>query len=406
MIAAMPRPPLAIALVLGLLTLLIVACLLATIIVKVLRDRRQAGDIRLREQLADLPAAVALDSSPPAAPLERNARRVARDMVIAATFPIDGLARQRAITWFEVNGYVDETIAQMRQGRWYGTRPSCALRLGRMGSPTAAPLLAQGLNDRDYRIRDACATALGRVGSAEHVKDLIDSLSRRDVPKGVLSNALLQLGDDADDALIACLDHEDDAARELVVQVIGLRRCRKAVPTVMRLLEDPAPVVRREAILALATIAGEHTIQVDPAPLLRLANDTQSIVRSAAATGLGTILGDRAAPVLTQMCRDSDYWVSHRAAESLCRLPSGEHFGWQVLATHDPSPLGRQARAACLEWMERTGGIERRFERLLTEADDAELIVSLAVLEEVGSRAWGDLFAQVPANAGIPEVAA
>jgi hypothetical protein len=52
--------------------------------------------------------------------------------------------------------------------------------------------------------------------------------------------------------------------------------------------------------------------------------------------------------------------------------------------------------------MERTGGIERRIEAILERGDDADLIVTLAVLEEIGSRAWGDLFSTVPSRAGIP----
>ncbi len=402
MIVALIRPPLTIILVLTLFAVIIGSCLVAITVAKLMRERRERCDAPIRATLMGLPAAVALDEVPPAAPTGRRERIVARDMVIDATFSLEGVARRRAIRWFEDNGFVQESIDQMRNAKWRGVRPACALRLGRMGSALAGPVLAEGLRDSDYRIRDACATALGRVGSTRNVDDLVDALARRDVPRGVLSNALLQLGDDADQALIACLNNPDVAVREIVAQVLGLRRTAIAVKPLMAMLHDDAPPARREAVLALAGIASQTTVPLDARPLFALRHDPSPIVRSAAATSLGTILGDDAAPVLVEMCRDADYWVSHRAAESLCRLPSGATFGWQVLSQIDDSELGRQAKAACLEWLERTGGLESRVEDLLAGGHDADLIVTLAVLEDVGSRAWGDLFASVPANAGIP----
>lgn len=401
-VVALVKPPLLIAVVLGLFSVLILGCLIAITIAKVTRERRWRLDAPIQEALAGLPAMVALDDVAPDAPVDARARRVARDMVVDATFSLDGDARARAIRWFEDNGYVQDAIWHMKYSKWRGIRPACALRLGRMRSPLAAPVLAEGLHDPDYRVRDACATALGRVGSKEHVADLVDALARRDVPRGILSNALLQLAPEADEGLIACLDNPDAAARELVAQVLGLRATTGAVDRLMDLLHDEAAPVRREAVLAIGGIASQASVQVDPEPLFALRSDDASIVRSAVATSIGTILGDDASPILSEMCRDVDYWVSHRAAESLCRLPSGATFGWDVLAGLDNSPQGRQAKAACLEWMERTGGIERRIEAILERGDDADLIVTLAVLEEIGSRAWGDLFSTVPSRAGIP----
>lgn len=401
-VVALVKPPLIIAVVLGLFSALILGCLIAITIAKFVRERRWRLDAPLQQELSGLPAVVALDAVAPAAPVDARARRVARDMVIDATFSLDGDARARAVRWFEDNGYVQDAIWHMEHSKWRGIRPACALRLGRMRSPLAAPVLADGLHDPDYRVRDACATALGRVGSKDHVADLVDALARRDVPRGILSNALLQLTPEADEGLIACLDNPDAAARELVAQVLGLRAAAGAVDRLMDLLHDEAAPVRREAVLAIGGIAAQASVQVDPRPLSALRHDEASIVRSAVATSIGTILGDDASPILSEMCRDTDYWVSHRAAESLCRLPSGATFGWDVLAGLDNSPQGRQAKAACLEWMERTGGIERRIEGILERGDDADLIVTLAVLEEIGSRAWGDLFASVPSRAGIP----
>lgn len=404
MIVALVRPPLAVALVLGFFAFIVVGCLIAITAAKVHRERRTRLDGEIRMQLQHLPAQVALDDDPPAAPSDPRARRVARDMVIEATFALEGPARRRAIRWFEHNGYVSESIEQMRRSPWRALRPSLALRLGRMGSAQAAPILTDGLLDADYRVRDACTTALGRVAPKEFVVELVDALARRDVPRGVISNALLKLHADAEPELIRSLANPDAQVRELVAQVLGLRRSTLAVPTLMELVDDTAPAVRRESVLALASIAAVTDIAhaVDMRRLVRLSRDDASIVRSASATGLGTILGDAAAPILRELSHDEDYWVSHRAAESLCRLPSGIRFGWELLASSDMSPPARQAKTACLEWFERTGRLEERIEQIMARGDTDQLVVTLAVLEELGSRAWGDLHAAVPVGAGIP----
>jgi HEAT repeat protein len=382
-------------------TLILVGCALTIVAWKLRRQLRDRRDAPVRERLAGLPSAVALDPVPPPAPRRGRARRVARDLVVEATGPLTGESRSRSIRWFEDNGYVDEAVRILRlptNRAW--RRAEAAALLGRMGSATAAPALARGLEDARYRVRDACSTALGRVATAREVPALIRAVERRRIPRGLLSGALLNLEPGADPALIACLRHPDPEARDLVARVLGMRRSAVAVPALVATLADPVPDVRRNAILAIAEIAGNTSVAVDPEPLIRLAVDDDAIVRAAAATGLGQILGDRAGRVLTGMTRDPDYWVSYRAAESLCRLPSGDDLGWRILVSRDATPSGRRATAACLEWLERTGGIERRMAAILARGDDDALVDALRVLGSVGSVAWADLLV-TPAATGV-----
>ena len=348
-----------------------------------------------RAESAGLPSAVVLNQVSPRAPRGGRRRRVARELVVEAAVALAGPSRVRAVHWLEENGYVADAIRVLARGTnrsW--RRAEAAALLGRMGSRLAAPALARGLRDGRYRVRDACATALDRVATGLEVGILIDAVERRRVPRGILSGALLNLDPSADPALIACLTHTDPTVRDLTARVLGMRRSASAIPALMNAVDDPEPSVRRHAILALAEIAGSTDMDVAPEPLFRLAVDDAAIVRAAAATGLGQILGDAAGRVLTSMTRDPDYWVSYRAAESLCRLPSGDELGWRVLCDHDDTPGGARAKAASLEWLERTGGLERRVARVLARRDDAGLIATLAVLEGVGSRAWGELLTE------------
>ena len=372
----------------------LISCVLLIVSWKLRRQLRERLDRPVREMLAGLPSAVALDADPPAAPRSGRRRRVARDMVVDATFSLTGNARDRAVGWLEDNGLVAETTRVLLRptGRSWRRAEAAAL-LGRMGSKRAAQALAYGLSDGRYRVRDACATALGHVATADEVPALVEAVELRRVPRGILSGALLHLDAAADPALVDCLTHRDATVRELIAKVLGMRRSVEAIPALMVSLGDERPEVRREALLAIAEISANSSEPVDvaPEPLIQLSVDDASIVRAAAATGLGQILGDGAGRVLTSMTRDPEYWVSYRAAESLCRLPSGGALGWRILCDHDDTPGARRAKSACLEWLERTGGIERRVAAALDRDDEDELIATLAVLEGVGSRAWGEL---------------
>jgi HEAT repeat protein len=374
--------------------LILIACILMIVSWKLRRQLSERRDAPIRLELADLPSRVVLDEVPPAAPARGRRRRVARDMVVEATFSLAGTRRDRAVGWLEDNGFVSEAsriLLGPANRAW--RRAEAAALLGRMGSRRAAQALAYGLSDSRYRIRDACATALGHVATAAEVPALVQAVEERRVPRGILSGALLHLDPDADPALIACLQHREPTVRELVAKVLGMRRTLLAVPALMQTLDDEVPAVRREALLAIAEIAAnsETPVAVDPEPLVRLSVDDSPIVRAAAATGLGQILGDEAGRVLTSMAHDPEYWVSYRAAESLCRLPSGGAFGWRILASHEDGPGARRAKSACLEWLERTGGIERRVAAILETGDEDQLTETLEVLEGVGSRAWGEL---------------
>lgn len=375
--------------------LILVTCTLLIVSWKLRRQLQSLLDRAARRELAGLPSAVVLNQVSPRAPRGGRRRRVARELVVEATVALAGPSRVRAVHWLEENGYVADAIRILARGAnrsW--RRAEAAALLGRMGSRLAAPALARGLRDGRYRVRDACATALGRVATGLEVGILIDAVERRRVPRGILSGALLNLDPSADPALIACLTHTDPTVRDLTARVLGMRRSASAIPALMNAVDDPEPSVRRHAILALAEIAGSTDMDVAPEPLFRLAVDDAAIVRAAAATGLGQILGDAAGRVLTSMTRDPDYWVSYRAAESLCRLPSGDELGWRVLCDLDDTPGGARAKAASLEWLERTGGLERRVARVLARRDDAGLIATLGVLEGVGSRAWGELLTE------------
>lgn len=371
--------------------LILFGCALVITSMKVIRHMRERHDGPIRVALKELPTRVVLDPEPPRAPGSGRERTVALELVLDATASLTGTAKDRVVRWFEENRYVDEYVRVLRMPRRSWRRAHAATHLGRMGSRRAAPALAAGLRDPRYRVRDACATALGRVATAHEVPELIASAERQDVPRGILSGALLSLDPDANPALIACLRHPDGKIRELVARVLGMRRATEAASALVAAVEDPSPPVRRHAILALADIAAHSAVDVPSEPLIRLAVDDAAIVRAAAATGLGQILGDRAHTVLASMTRDPDYWVSHRAAESLCRLPSGERFGWEILADHDDGPGARRARSACLEWMERTGALERRIDRIAASGDDDQLVAALEVLDAIGSRAWGDI---------------
>ena len=241
--------------------------------------RRQFSERLTRRCAGDGRAAVAvvLDRRATTRARTGRRRRVARDMVIEATFSLAGPRRDRAINGSRTTASSPKPVASFcgrPTGRGAAPRPQRCW----VGWEVDARLrrLAYGLSDGRYRVRDACATALGHVATEPRCRRSWSRSNCGGCPAGSCRVRCCTWTPDADPALIDCLRHHDEATvRELVAKVLGMRRSIMAVPALMPALEDRSAAVRREALLAIAEIAANSHEAVDVAPerLIRLSVD-------------------------------------------------------------------------------------------------------------------------------------
>lgn len=139
-------------------------------------------------------------------------------------------------------------------------RRECAEVLGLVPIEDPAPLLA-ALTDEVAEVREAAATALGEVASSAAIT-----------------------------ALVACsVDQaEDKLVREAAVAALGAIGDPTAVPTLLGLITEAPPQIRRRCVAALSVFDGDDVEEA----LRSAARDRNPMVREAAEMVVGRTLQD------------------------------------------------------------------------------------------------------------------
>jgi HEAT repeat protein len=136
-------------------------------------------------------------------------------------------------------------------------RREAAFALGRAGSASAVPALAEALEtDREGAVRGAAAVALGQIGDPTAAPFLVGSLARRLPPRAGRERPRRRRVE------------QDEFVRRAAAVSLGQLRAREAVPALVETLSDErAPDdVRREAARSLGLIGDPSA-----APALRAA---------------------------------------------------------------------------------------------------------------------------------------
>ena len=152
---------------------------------------------------------------------------------------------------------------------------------------TAIPALAQLLQDRDERVRKAAANALGQMGEkAESTASAIVKAAREDPTMAFdAAMSLQRLGPKGLEVFLTMFDDQNDciryaAVRSFVVQgqyAMRDEQKRQVVPKLRKLLDDPSPRIRGEAV---SVVPPAH--EVWPA-MFKLLRDNDAGVRAKAA---------------------------------------------------------------------------------------------------------------------------
>ncbi|HAN45300.1 MAG TPA: hypothetical protein DCQ32_01975 [Cyanobacteria bacterium UBA8156] len=164
--------------------------------------------------------------------------------------------------WQAVQSWVRQGEWATLQEQWQGQNPemrqAILSALGESSHPQAIALLTEGLQDDDPEIQDLAGKALGRMGETA-------------VP--ILSQAIATLGERAALALtrihhptivpplLAVWSHLSDRGRAQVLAALHPWRDAAVLAQLQAALDDPAPIVQREAVIGLGLAAqqGEST---------------------------------------------------------------------------------------------------------------------------------------------------
>ncbi|MDQ3122508.1 MAG: HEAT repeat domain-containing protein [Actinomycetota bacterium] len=195
-------------------------------------------------------------------------------------------------------------------GRW--RRVSALTRLARAHSLAAPRLLRHALSDPDPRIANAAVRSLGDLGDGWAIDILVSALREGSAPRSRIAAQLERLAPVPGPRFVPLLRHPHPAVRFWAATLL------EPYPELGRegliaLMWDPDPNVRAAAV---ETLGGRSGSAVGAATLARL-DDPAWFVRVHAARAAGHVVGADAAPSITPLLADEQWWVRTAAKDAL-----------------------------------------------------------------------------------------
>jgi HEAT repeat protein len=220
------------------------------------------------------------------------------------------------------------TLAEVARTRDGDLRRDAALALGTIGRP-AIPALQELVRHEDEARQRAAACGLGKLG-AEALTVLKDLPAKT---RFTVAVALEELKEDGIATLLELLRDDDPTVRRAAAVALGnivarLPRGKLASPPrippvakpIIELLRDRDADVRWAAVQALGTMKMPEAVT----PLIELLDEQDATIRRDAATALGRIgsMAQRAIPALKALLQDRDANVARAADEALQKIES------------------------------------------------------------------------------------
>ena len=154
-------------------------------------------------------------------------------------------------------------------------RRAAARALGDIGDRRDVEQLAPLLEDDDSLVRFEAGIALSKMNDERGQEYLFDALGSDDnITRTGAIRALVEAGSSVETQLLASLESESPLVRSGAIEALGLSKVERAVPELIRALDDAVAAVRRSATIALANIGSEDALD----PLTRLDGDEDATV--------------------------------------------------------------------------------------------------------------------------------
>ena len=220
----------------------------------------------------------------------------------------------RLLKFMRLSGLIEKRIADARH--YQGWRRHRALvALGRTRAPEGITALAEGLHDHDSETRLAALRGLGRMACPEAAQAILNWVDDAGlvVPALPLQSALVQTCAERPQVLLPHLQNADPTVREVLGRVLGEVSTPSLGPELLRFADDNLPELRAAAARGLSYLNPGTAVSV----LSELAKDSVWFVRLRAIVSLGRLCHRQAIPSLLNGLTDSNRLVRLRAGEGL-----------------------------------------------------------------------------------------
>jgi len=187
-----------------------------------------------------------------------------------------------------------------------------ATSLSSLGSGEVVEILVGKLRDPNPNNRLYALYALGKISDPKEVRPLVEVLDSEEIG-WLAAGALVNIGEPALQPLLEALFSESRGVRLYATYALGEIRDPRAVRGVLRMLQDPEPLVQDTAAEALVTIGDRSVIP----PVSHLLTSPRPRVRQRALDVLGRLGDDSLTATISSMINDPDREVVKSAITAL-----------------------------------------------------------------------------------------
>ncbi|MBI3754753.1 MAG: HEAT repeat domain-containing protein, partial [Deltaproteobacteria bacterium] len=237
--------------------------------------------------------------------------------------------------------------------------------------------IASSLKSHDANVKKGVVFILGLSGKREAVLPLIKTLSfdeTVDESQGVL----IKLGEEAVDEILDVYQDQDEKIRALLCSILGEIGNKKSENVLMKALKDTYGHVRANAALAIAKINPERALP----EVMRLLQDEFDDVRNAAVDAMCAIartLDRDVTPYILPLLSADDPYVREKAVVMLERIGGIAEIEKVRLALKDDSPVVRKAAVHAIERCSVEGYAQDIILALADEDRDVRIAAAMAL---------------------------
>lgn len=204
----------------------------------------------------------------------------------------------------------------------------------------------------DAHIRDIAIVALGKIGSEIAVPSLIGELEERELSLDahfLAREALGQMRSEKVNSLLLDLlqSSSNKRLRRHIASALGKAKSKKAVPSLLTLLDDLDEETRLCAAYALRDINSEESLP----GFLKALDDPDAEIYCSVVELLQDIGEEKVIPILAKLFQDSDYAARYYATFALGLLKSKAAVSTILKALKDPDWAVRERAAWVLGYM-------------------------------------------------------
>lgn len=245
-------------------------------------------------------------------------RRIVEEIALNELDAANSQESARLLRFLRNSGLIEKRIFEARKHRGWRRR-NALVALGRTRAPEGIHALAEALRDTENENRLAALRGLGKMASPEAAGEILGWIAEcgLQVPALPLQNALINCCRERPQALIPYLQHASGEVREVLARVVSEVASPVIDEDLMNLAEDELPELRAAAARALP---GANTYQAMET-LTQLAKDSVWYVRLRAVVALGKVKSPEAAPLLIAALADASRLVRARAGEAIVGQP-------------------------------------------------------------------------------------